>query len=325
MRILGAILASTLLAALTATSAAANCDPTAEPDKTDIANARAAVEAHCACATATSHGAYVSCAAQQANAVLVNKSCASAVKKCAGKSTCGRPGTVTCCRTTGRGRTSCSLKRSASRCAAPHGGQACVGSFASCCDACNVTGCVATTTTSTSTTSTSTTTTTLGPICGDDQINQSSEECDGTARGDCVVAPELACGAPGGTAPCQCCIPPGATHPIGAGGPQCCDGQPEPLGPGVVACPNTTGRCDPPSICPLGTCQADGSCCAAAGTACVFYYAPPVTYGASAACCSGLACRTVVPPAPGALHAFAHDAIRGEFSHLRRAHQSSRP
>jgi hypothetical protein len=43
----------------------AACDPTTDPDKTDIANARAAVAANCSCAGATSHGAYVSCAAQQ--------------------------------------------------------------------------------------------------------------------------------------------------------------------------------------------------------------------------------------------------------------------
>ena len=31
----------------------AKCDPTTDPDKTDIANARAAVVANCYCATAT--------------------------------------------------------------------------------------------------------------------------------------------------------------------------------------------------------------------------------------------------------------------------------
>src|SRR5260370_14108371 len=76
----------------------AKCDPTTDPDKSDIANARAAVAANCNCTGATSHGAYVSCAAQQANAVLVNKSCAGSVKKCASHSICGNPtGAVTCC------------------------------------------------------------------------------------------------------------------------------------------------------------------------------------------------------------------------------------
>ncbi len=44
----------------------ATCDPTADPDKSDVANVRAAVGANCDCAGATSHGAYVSCAEQQA-------------------------------------------------------------------------------------------------------------------------------------------------------------------------------------------------------------------------------------------------------------------
>jgi hypothetical protein len=90
MRALGSVLCAALLVPFVVTSAAAQCDPTTDPDRTDIANARAAVEANCACATAPRHGAYVRCAVQQANAVLANKSCAAAVKKCAGRSTCGR-------------------------------------------------------------------------------------------------------------------------------------------------------------------------------------------------------------------------------------------
>src|SRR5581483_10386355 len=117
-------------------SARAACDPSVDPDKSDVANAREAVTANCNCSTATSHGAYARCAAGQANALLANASCASAVKKCAAKSTCGRPGFVTCCRTNRRGKTTCSTKREATRCVAPRGGTACVGTFASCCDAC---------------------------------------------------------------------------------------------------------------------------------------------------------------------------------------------
>src|SRR5947207_12615042 len=79
----------------------ATCDPSTDPDKSDIANARAAVAANCDCAGATSHGDYVSCAVQQANTVLINKDCARAVKKCASHSICGKPaGAVTCCITT---------------------------------------------------------------------------------------------------------------------------------------------------------------------------------------------------------------------------------
>src|SRR5690348_17067803 len=131
----------------------AACDPTADPDRSDIANARTAVAANCDCAGAVSHGAYVSCAAQQANLTLVNKGCTGAVKRCASRSTCGkRAGAVTCCFTKPTG-TRCKIKRDAAHCQAPPGATACVGSHTSCCDACTSTGCATTTTTTTSTTS----------------------------------------------------------------------------------------------------------------------------------------------------------------------------
>ena len=152
------LLAIALLLA-TARVGVTKCDPTVEPDLSDVAGARAAVAASCDCASATSHGAYVKCAQAAADAALVNKSCASAIKKCAGKSTCGKPTAVTCCRTNSKGKTVCSIKSSAPKCTAPKGGSACVGSFQSCCDACTTTGC-ATSTTSSSTTSTSVVTST---------------------------------------------------------------------------------------------------------------------------------------------------------------------
>src|SRR5262249_39401023 len=62
-----------------------------------------------------------------------------------------KPGTVTCCLTNAKGKTKCTVKSSASACEPPKGGQACVGSFASCCDACTTTGCVSTATTTTTT------------------------------------------------------------------------------------------------------------------------------------------------------------------------------
>src|SRR5205809_956380 len=96
-----AALAALLTVPLTALPGHATCDPSTDPDRSDIVNARAAVAANCDCAGALSHGAYVSCAAQQANTILSNKSCAGAVRKCASHSTCGRHlGAVTCCLTT---------------------------------------------------------------------------------------------------------------------------------------------------------------------------------------------------------------------------------
>jgi hypothetical protein len=133
----------------------AACDPTTDPDKTDIANARAAVAEHCNCTPSVSHGAYVSCAVQQANATLTNKSCAGFVKTCASRSTCGKPGFVTCCRTNASHLTKCSTKSDQAHCTPPKGGSACVGAFPSCCDApCTATGGCVTTTTATTTSTT---------------------------------------------------------------------------------------------------------------------------------------------------------------------------
>jgi hypothetical protein len=128
--------AALLAPMLSALPGHAACDPTTDPDKTDIANARAAVVANCNCTGELRHGAYVSCAAQQANAVLTNKSCAGFVKKCAAHSTCGKPNAVTCCLTTTK-VTKCKIKPDAPHCTAKGGS---VGSCTSCCDACPASG-----------------------------------------------------------------------------------------------------------------------------------------------------------------------------------------
>src|SRR5713101_5316838 len=143
-------LRASLLAVLMNTALSyAKCDPSTDPDKSDIANARAAVAANCDCAGALTHGAYVSCATQQANTTLMNKSCAGFIKKCASHSTCGKSGAVTCCLTTTKG-TKCKIKKDAAHCTAKQGT---VGSCTSCCDACPAPGsgpsCPTTTTSTT--------------------------------------------------------------------------------------------------------------------------------------------------------------------------------
>lgn len=117
----------------------AKCDPTGA-DAADVAAAQAAIAANCDCA-GSPHGAFVSCAAEQAKANLKNRSCQGAVVRCAARSTCGKPGFVACCRTSARGKTKCSTKSGADKCKAPKGGSACVSTHASCCDACTATGC----------------------------------------------------------------------------------------------------------------------------------------------------------------------------------------
>src|SRR5439155_13542474 len=69
------------------------------------------------------------------------KRCKGAVKACAARSTCGKPGFVNCCRTTAKGTTKCSTKSSAALCKPAKHGLACVGQRPSCCDACVSGGC----------------------------------------------------------------------------------------------------------------------------------------------------------------------------------------
>jgi hypothetical protein len=107
--------------------------------------ARAQIDAQCNCGGAANHGAYVKCVAQHVNAAVkmgtLPKSSAHPIKMCAARSTCGKPGFVTCCRTTAKGVTKCSIKHGAGKCKVKHG-TATVGSHASCCDACSATSCI---------------------------------------------------------------------------------------------------------------------------------------------------------------------------------------
>lgn len=123
--------------------ASAKCDPATNPDDAaSVGNARAAADAACPCATALTHGDYVSCAVQAINSALDgsdaqhNRSCRGKAKKCYARSTCGKPGFVTCYKTTATGKTKCSVKSDCTHCVAPVGGTACCGTNSSCCDAC---------------------------------------------------------------------------------------------------------------------------------------------------------------------------------------------
>ncbi len=181
-----------LLAVLAcAASGHATCDPTTDPDNSDIANARAAIAANCPCTgAAVTHGTYVSCAPQQAKSVLTNKSCAGFVKRCASHATCGKPGAVTCCLTTTKG-TTCKIKKDAAHCTARQGT---VGNCTSCCDACAPTGC------------TTTTTTTFGPRCPVDCSGLSCPpgEAGAYLRSQCGCALAPACGGSGGVCGGNC-------------------------------------------------------------------------------------------------------------------------
>jgi hypothetical protein len=103
---------------------------------------RARIDAQCDCGVPT-HREYVRCVARAAKTAAVSKTLARTIKQCAAKSTCGRSGFVTCCRTNKQGVTKCSIKDGAAKCKAPKDGKARVGTHASCCDACTATGCSA--------------------------------------------------------------------------------------------------------------------------------------------------------------------------------------
>src|SRR5262245_51582547 len=139
-------------------------------DNAAVAAARAAADTECGgCASASNHGRYVSCVAHAAKDLVdsgdLPKECKGEVTSCAARSTCGKPGAVTCCRVDKRGKVKCSTKRSADQCKPPKGGQACVGAASSCCDSCGAGSpdgsfsCGGTTTTAAPTTTTAAPTT----------------------------------------------------------------------------------------------------------------------------------------------------------------------
>ena len=236
-------------------------------DTAQVAAARGAVDTTCPCATFTSHGAYVRCAVGVARnrelGGMLRAECVRNVKRCASKSTCGRPGSVTCCTTRANGERRCRIKPSAIACAAP----ACAGVATSCCDACDQPPCVATTT---STTSQSTTSTTIAavpctggspaPTC--DGTCPPGSHCEGTAEFgtfDCACFPDgvTACGDSGYPTCGGACV----------GGLQCipvrvsdfssnttvcvCVGPTaECASPGTIMCsPQFPGPCPPGQVC----------------------------------------------------------------------------
>jgi hypothetical protein len=79
-------------------------------DAAAVAATRAAADALCPCGTFRSHKAYIHCVAQVAKAAVLSgdlpKAFRAAVLGCAKKSTCGKAGFVTCCRTTSPGNSS---------------------------------------------------------------------------------------------------------------------------------------------------------------------------------------------------------------------------
>ncbi len=240
-------------------------------DAQAVADAREQVQIDCPCAAAPSHGAHVRCAADVAaeriGLGLLPRQCRSAVKRCAARSTCGKPGFVTCCRER-NGVTKCRTARDAARCTADGGTPS---SCSSCCDACtSACGTTSTTSSTTVTTSTSTTATTVA-ACGG---VEGPDLCWGECPPDTVCAVVSGqCGCIAGTTPCgdtrspECdgvcpagqtcvsgggdcgCIPTGST-PCVTSQPSTCGGA---CPPGVtctfISSPDFTGCVCPPTFC----------------------------------------------------------------------------
>ncbi len=143
MKVLVHGLLAVSLACGTAGLAWASC-ASDDPTGSMTAAARASTESTCAgqgmgCTTAPNHGAYVSCIAHAANDLAkggtLPNSCRGAVKKCAARSACGKPGFVTCCITNPHnGTTRCKIKNGAAACSGT------AGVCGSCCDACPAPG-----------------------------------------------------------------------------------------------------------------------------------------------------------------------------------------
>lgn len=127
------IVAALSLVSLGAGRSYAKC---ADDDPTGAlrAAARQDVKDNCNCATAENHGAYVKCSAGRVNAnTSLPKSCRGAVKKCAAKSNCGKPGFIICCKKNSSGKTTCAAKKDCDHCVAPSGGSKCCSANSSCC------------------------------------------------------------------------------------------------------------------------------------------------------------------------------------------------
>ncbi len=144
-RFVGALLLAAASVFLTAASVQARCGDLPS-DLDDIAVVREKLVRSCPCKLAESRADYSHCVVGVVDQAIrlgdLRPECKSTVRRCTSKSTCGRPGAVTCCRTNSRGTTRCAIKRDAARCTAPRGGSACTSDYTSCCDACGPAGCL---------------------------------------------------------------------------------------------------------------------------------------------------------------------------------------
>ena len=138
-----AVLPVLIVAARARLALASGCDPSGA-DASAIMAARTDVAAHCDCSGFTSHTIYVRCSAAILRTRVHNGQlrppCKGLVQKDATRSACGVPAGVSCCLTGASGKATCHIAKSEGSCGPRGGGTACVGSFASCGDACTPSG-----------------------------------------------------------------------------------------------------------------------------------------------------------------------------------------
>lgn len=277
-------LAVALLLLARAPAAFANC-ATDDPTGAKVLAARQAANSMCPCATAANHGAYVKCVAGVANMrssgtnPSLPPSCKGAVKKCAAHSTCGKPGSVTCCLTTIAG-TKCKVKKDAAHCPAT----GTIGNCTSCCDACPAPG-------SGPSCPTTTTTTTL-PSCG------ATNACGGPCPSGTTCLFDNQLGVSGGCACVDCTASGAACACVASHPPPSCD-----AGPCSATDTCVTNVCgDGPDWCFGPKCASDGDC--PGGEVCSFLQCPLcILPGGSCTpgglgCCNGLACAGGICPGP---------------------------
>src|SRR5262249_35730062 len=227
---------------------------------TAIAAARAQIDTDCDCAGALTHGTYVHCAAgvlkQRVAAHTLSPSCMADVRRCASRSTCGRPGRVACCISHGGAPARCTIRKPSS-CT-----EGCAASATSCCDACSGTGCAPPSTTST-------TSTTIPSFCGNGIIDP-GEMCDGESfcTSTCGIPLEACCALPGSDMCTVGCTPIGMSclFACGSNNPTAHVGQ-HPVW--TAACPGAPpdahvgqGTCESTPIAPTSVCcpLAAGGC-----------------------------------------------------------------
>jgi hypothetical protein len=232
-----------------ATVSATPCEP-AGADAAAVAAAHVAVNDGCDCAAAASHREHVACARGVLEGLAhhgrLRRACLGTLQRRAARSTCGRPGAVTCCRTRANGTTRGSIRADAAHCRSPLGGSACVGSYPSVFDACDADGCA--------------------PRCGNGIVEE-GERCDGQVFCDpaCQFKFTLCCSsAPAGEAGLcvdadvetyeETCLANG----LGGTPGTVCEETGGPCPPGVIC----AGACQPSATFPPTTlcCQGNGAC-----------------------------------------------------------------